>query len=115
MILGLSIALGVTIVAFLVLLDRKDKRATAAMSELVREQRLNVIALMDRQAREREDHRREIQILCNRLQAPQQAVMQSVVEQAGEERVEPLSDEEMAERELMLERIEQMEREGLPQ
>lgn len=116
MILGLCIALGLTIVTFYILLDRKDKRWTDALDSLVTSHRLNVIALMDRQAKEREEHRLEVQIMCNRLQAPQQAVMQSIVEQAGPDETRPLTDAEAAEekdRALAIERIEALEREGM--
>lgn len=62
------------------------------------------------------EHRAEVQSLCQRIQAPEFAVVQHQQEHAGPDETQPLTDEEVAElqdRELALERIERMQREGM--
>lgn len=62
------------------------------------------------------EHRSEVQALCQRIQAPEFAVIQHQQEHAGLDETQPLTDEEVAElqdRELALERIERMQREGM--
>lgn len=74
-----------------------------------------------RDARERDTaavrHAQQVSELLQRIQAPQVAVMQHQVEQAGVDETYPLTDEESAEarleRELAIERIERAEREGI--
>lgn len=110
MIAGLSVALVLLVLACLWLLDRRDRRSIEAITTLAEAHRLQVTALLERQDREREAHRREIADLCTRLQHPEIVIHQPDPSQPDEEM--PLSDEEMAERELMLERLEQIERDG---
>lgn len=62
------------------------------------------------------DHRAEVQALCQRLQAPELAVIAHEQEKAGPDETMPLTDDEIAElqdRELAMERIERMQREGM--
>jgi hypothetical protein len=108
MILGL---LALTIIAFCVLLDRQAKRA--------HEER----AVREKYAEEeRTAHRLEVTILCQRIQAPVEAIVEHQQKQAGRgEAVLPLSDAEAAEQMdpvmaahiAELERIEQLETEGI--
>jgi hypothetical protein len=69
---ALIAALVVTVAAFVVLLDRKDKRAHA----------------------EREAQRAETQVLLQRIQAPELAVVEHQVQQAVEAPQPPQTDDE---------------------
>jgi hypothetical protein len=134
MLYALLICLVFVNVAYLIARDRDAKRnmAQAETDRLERAavldaHRADVTALREQAEREavahREelvrvftDHRAEVQALCQRLQAPELAVIAHQQEASTPDEEMPLTDDQVAElqdRELALERIERMQREGM--
>lgn len=94
------------IAGFLLLSDRKDKRATE-----------HTQALIDRMREQDTVHRTEVQSLLQRIQAPEIAVMQHQMQNLPDENPYPLTDEESAEaqneRQRMIAELERIETAGL--
>lgn len=112
------------VVAFLVDRDRRDKRA----HEQLLAHRLETAGLTDRlgkqaaahradMARLFDDHRAEVAQLCQRIQAPEHAIVEHAQQNAPDDRVWPLTDQEAAEERdkvaAAVAEIERMEREGV--
>lgn len=129
MITALIAAIVLTSLAFLVMLDRRDKRSAAAIGELTaliereakayREaQQQATAAFLGALERERDAKRDELQTLCQRIQAPEVAVVQHQQQTLPvDESPWPLSERESVEaqeeRMAAIAAIERMEREGL--
>lgn len=107
--LNTALAAGYLLAGYLVL------RHLQARDRLERDERARDAAERDTAAVR---HAQQVEMLLQRIQAPQIAVMQHQVEQAGPDETWPMNDEESVEarqeRELALERLEQLEREGIP-
>jgi rubrerythrin len=98
--------------ALFLVIDRKDKRSQETMQTLLSASRLEVAGIVERLANQAEMHREEVQTLCQRIQAPEVAVMQHQIDTAGPpEATMPLTDEESASRYSaeLLQRIREIE------
>lgn len=108
---------GVALAGFLVLLDRKDKRAVEAVQVTRLEHERALLVLVDRMRDSEVAHRGEVQTLLQRIQAPEVAVVQHQQESAVDENPYPLTDEESAEaqdeRARMIAALEALENEGV--
>lgn len=118
------VLLGLTVVGFLVLLDRRDKRAheTALAHRL---EQAGMVGRLETLVRDhaafvadcQREHRLEVATLCQRIQAPEYAVVEHQQAQHGDEDPYPLTDRETAEaqeqRAAAIAEIERMEREGI--
>lgn len=112
MIFALCAALVIVFLAALYSQDRAHKRATEAHEAVIASYRVEIAHLAERVSQERKEHRAEIQMLCQRIQAPEVAVMQHQIETAGPpEQTYPLNDTEAAKRQEqeVLARIAEME------
>lgn len=98
-------------------LERDERARDARERDTAAARHAQQVEHLVTQIREAYDARTdEIGMLLQRIQAPQMAVMQHQVEQAGPDENYPLSDEEAAketERQRAIEVIERMENEGL--
>lgn len=115
-------------VAYLLLLDRRDKRHTTSLDALnglierearaYREaQQQQTIAFLSVIERERDAKRDELQMLCQRIQAPEIAVIQHQQQGVPDENPYPLTEEESVEAQeekmRLIAEIERMERDGV--
>lgn len=92
------VLLGLTVVGFLILLDRKDSRASEAMQSILGAHRLELLGLLERSEREREAHRHEVAQLLQRIQAPQMAAIEHAQAQVTSDNDGlPPTDEQLAE------------------
>lgn len=111
--MGYLILTGLTIVAFVVLLDRHSHRAWRER-ENDRQERARLTNLTDQQATA---HRAELQTLLQRIQAPDVAVVQHQQADATDDKSYPLNEQEQAEAQdalrVAVAQIEAMEREGV--
>lgn len=103
--------IGLTICGFLLVLDRKDQRQQAETSHLL--ERLE--ALVETHRAELvgvfASHREEVAVLCQRIQAPEVAVIEHNQAQQEPPTVQhAMTDEQAAEREEMARVIAEMER-----
>lgn len=125
--MALMILLGLALAGFLMVLDRRDKRSTEALGRLTdlleREAKAyreasqqQTAAFMAAIERERDAKRDEIQMLCQRIQAPQSAVIEHQIANAPEANPYPLSEEESVqaqdEKLRAIAEIERLERDG---
>jgi hypothetical protein len=118
---ALIAALALTVIGFLILADRQATRDQTERAQCMHDA---FHAVTDAHNQHRQDmldmagaHRREVQTLLQRIQAPEHAVVEHAQAHIQDEQPYPLSDEQSVEaqreRELALERMEQFEREGI--
>lgn len=110
------IVAGFALAGFLILLDRQSKRAFEARVQAENDWSAYAVSLNQRLERQETAHREEVQTLCQRIQAPQEAVIQHIQASAGVDESYPLTDAESAEaqeRQRVIDEIERRENESL--
>jgi hypothetical protein len=108
--LTLSLATALIVIGFLVLLERQNKRHALALSAERTEVSLLHVAHREELVRLFQAHREDVQVLCQRIQAPELAVVEHQQGRVMEPDSHPLTDQQIAEQQEAAALIAQMER-----
>jgi hypothetical protein len=106
------------VIGFLVLLERQNKRHALALREERTEVSLLHVAHREELVRLFTAHREDVAGLCQRIQAPELAVVEHQQGRVKEPDSYPLTDEQIAEQQqtaALIARMEQIENEGILQ
>lgn len=98
------------VIGFLVLLERQNKRHDLALKAERTEVGLLNVAHREELMRVFEAHREDVSVLCQRIQAPELAVVEHQQGRVREPDSHPLTDEQIAQEQEAAELIARMER-----
>jgi hypothetical protein len=108
--LTLSLATALIVIGFLVVLERQNKRHAQALEAERTEVSLLHVAHRQELVRLFQAHREDVQVLCQRIQAPELAAVEHQQGRVMEPDSHPLTDAQIAEQQEAAALIAQMER-----